>query len=341
MGRTAPKVAIVLATWNGGQFLPDQLRSIQQQSFADWQLWVRDDGSDDATCEVLQSFAAADSRMHVERDDLGRLGCARNFGELLRRASENQPDYVFLADQDDVWLPHKVARQLAVAQAAECEAGRDLPLLVHTDASAVDADLQPVHASLVRHLGLRPETPEPLRTLLVQNFVTGCATVINRALLELALPFPDTVVLHDWWLAQCAAAAGELRFVSDPLVMYRQHASNQVGACGAWRKMTTIATRGWQGFRDQQDLLQRGVAQARSLDQRLRDRFATDSIRAATDIVGGYLDLFEPHHSRWHRPGRLLNLRIGRQMWLRQAALLVQVGLLPPAGERSNDGRAA
>jgi glycosyltransferase involved in cell wall biosynthesis len=341
MVRTAPKVAIVLATWNGGQFLPDQLRSIQQQTFTDWQLWVRDDGSDDATCDLLQSFAAADSRIQIVRDDLGRLGCAGNFGELLRRVSGNQPDYVFLADQDDVWLPHKLARQLEVAQATEREAGCDRPLLVHSDVTAVDADLRPVHTSLVRHLGLRPETPQPLRTLLVQNYVTGCATVINRALLELALPFPDNVVLHDWWLAQCAAAAGELRFVPEPLVMYRQHASNQIGACGAWRKLTTVATRGWRGFQDQMELLQRGVAQVRTLEQRVRDRLAPDSIRDSMEILDGYLDLFEPHHSRWHRPGRLLNLRIGRQMWLKQAALLVQIGLLPPTGERANDGRAA
>lgn len=341
MVRTAPKVAIVLATWNGGQFLPDQLRSIQRQTFTDWQLWVRDDGSDDATCELLQSFAAADSRMHIVRDDLGRLGCPRNFGELLRHVSGNQPEYVFLADQDDVWLPHKLARLLAVAQAAERETGLDRPLLVHSDVTVVDANLKPVHASLVRHLGVRPQTPQPLRTLLVQNFVTGCATVINRALLELVLPFPDTVVLHDWWLAQCAAAVGELRFVPEPLVMYRQHASNQVGSRSTWRKLATIATSGWQGFRDQQEVLLRGVAQARSLKQRLRDRFASDSIRLPTDTLGGYLDLFEPHHSRWHRPGRLLNLRIGRQMWLKQAALLVQVGLLPHDGERANDGRAA
>lgn len=347
MVRTEPKVAIVLATFNGEQFLAEQLQSLCDQTFAGWQLWVRDDGSDDATRDILRSAAADDSRIHIVQDHLGRLGSAHSFGELLRRVTEIEPDYVFLCDQDDVWLPHKVARQLAVIQASEREAGCDRPVLVHSDLAVVDAELRPVHASFMRHLRQRPETAGPLPTLLVQNFVTGSTIVINRSLLKLALPFPVEVVLHDWWLGLVAAAAGKLRFVPEPLVMYRQHPANQVGAIGFWRRLADVLGTGQRGFCDQQDRLRRSVKQVAALERRLHERMLAvtglqhENVRGSLDLVRRYLALFDADRSRWRRPWGVLNLRIGRQMWLKQAAFLMQVGLLPHSVDPHNQRRAA
>jgi glycosyltransferase involved in cell wall biosynthesis len=345
--RTEPQVAIVMATFNGERFLAEQLQSLRDQSLTDWQLWVRDDESEDATRAMLRRAAEGDSRIHLVDDKLGRLGPARNFGELLRCVSEVRPDYVCLCDQDDVWLPHKLARQVAAIQAAETRAGRNRPLLVHSDLALVDADLRPLRPSLVKHLRLCPETAEPLRTLLVQNFVTGSTIVINRSLWELALPFSGAVVLHDWWLALLAAAAGELHFIPDPLVNYRQHPGNQVGAIGLGRRIGEVIGRGRRGFDDRQDRLQRSVAQAAALEERLRTRLvnlaasSSQTARSACQLIQRYLALFSPSRPAWQRPLGMLNLRVGRQMWLKQAAFLFQVAMLPPAGDEPTDRRAA
>ena len=84
-------------------------------------------------------------------------------------------------------------------------------------------------------------TSGPLRRLLVQNFVTGCTTVINRPLLRAAVPLP-LVVMHDWWLALCAGALGQLLYLAEPTVLYRQHARNTLGAPG-WRRLISESLR--------------------------------------------------------------------------------------------------
>jgi glycosyltransferase involved in cell wall biosynthesis len=347
MIRSTPKVAIVLATFNGGQFLIDQLQSLSEQSFAGWQLWVRDDGSADATCDILRRAVDDDSRIHIVEDNLGRLGTARSFGELLRRVSKVGVDYVFLCDQDDVWRPDKVARQLNALRAAETDVGCDQPVLVHSDLAIVDAELRPVAPSFASHLRLRPESTEPLRTLLVQNFVTGSTIAINRPLLELALPFPDDVILHDWWLGLLAASAGELRYLAESLVMYRQHLSNQVGAIGFWKRLADVLSTGQRGFQNQQERLLQSVKQGAALECRLCERLSAaggalhETVRGNLDLVRRYLSLFEACRSRWQRPWGVLNLRIGRQMWLKQAAFLMQVGLLPHPVDPNNRRRAA
>lgn len=226
--RSSPRVDIVLATYNGARFLADQLASIERQSEADWRLIVRDDGSSDGTREILRSFRdriGADKVAIVE-EPAGNLGAPATFSLLALRSSA---PYVMFCDQDDVWLPEKVAVTLAAMVDAERQFGGDTPLLVHTDLRVVDESLNTIGDSFWRFQHLDPRR-DRLNRLLVSNVVTGCAAMINRPLVEAALPVPPEAMMHDWWIALVASLDGQIVFVEQPTILYRQHAGNSIGA---------------------------------------------------------------------------------------------------------------
>src|SRR5439155_22468886 len=105
-------------------------------------------------------------------------------------------------------------------------------------------------------------------------FATGCASLINRSLLEIALPLPPAAVLHDWWITACAAAFGTIRYLPEPLVLYRQHGRNAVGAASVWRRLQPWRVVRNGAWRRIQENVQRSSRQARALLDRLRERSA-------------------------------------------------------------------
>ncbi len=230
-------VLILMGTFNGARYIREQIASIQAQTLSDWTLLVRDDGSSDNTVEIIEELARADDRIVLCRDDLGNLGVTANFGRLMQLARERTEPWIAFADQDDVWLPEKLALSLAALPAS---AGAE-PVLLHTDLQVVDAGLQLLHPSFLAYQHLRHVDAEPLNTLLVHNFVTGCTMVMNRALLDVATPVPPEAVLHDRWLAACAATWGRLLFLPQATLKYRQHGGNVRGAGGVLRYLKPAA----------------------------------------------------------------------------------------------------
>lgn len=221
--------AIVLSAYDGAPWIEGQVESIRGQTARDWRLYARDDGSGDDTPERLRRLAREDSRIEVLARDGRNVGPAESFGALLQHALDRGERHVFLSDQDDVWLPDKCERLLAVMAACEARSGADTPILVHSDVCVVAEDLSTIHPSFARQQGFAAGGEPRTRRLLLGNSVTGCATLVNAALLRCALPMP-AVAMHDWWLAQCAAAFGEVHYLDSPTVLYRQHEANTVGA---------------------------------------------------------------------------------------------------------------
>jgi glycosyltransferase involved in cell wall biosynthesis len=223
-----PSLEILLATYNGLRFVEEQLESILSQTRRDWFLLMRDDGSSDATREHLEAFREQHhDRVHLLKDADRNLGPARNFSRLLEGSSA---PHVMLCDQDDVWLPDKLERTLFAMLEAERRLGRGTPILVHTDLRPVNDRLEPIADSFWAYQHLDPARAATFRLNLVQNAVTGCTMMVNRALLEIALPIPDGAIMHDWWLTLVASAFGMVVQVPHPTVLYRQHGSNSVGA---------------------------------------------------------------------------------------------------------------
>jgi len=225
-------IFILLGTYNGETYLSEQIESVREQTWQNWKLFIRDDGSDDGTNRLLNTYQQKDSRIQRVVDNKGNLGTIGNYNELCRIALKNDADTIFFCDQDDVWLPDKVETHVQAIQDIESQNATDCPILVHSDLSVVDSHLKHIHKSFLAYHGVRNVYKEPLCTLLAQNYITACASAFNRALLKLATPIPEEALMHDWWMALCAAACGQIGFIEKPLTFYRQHSDNTIGAKG-------------------------------------------------------------------------------------------------------------
>jgi rhamnosyltransferase len=285
---TSDGVVIVLSAYNGARHIEAQIESIQRQRRRDWLLLVRDDGSSDSTPALIEALARTDPRVRLVSSGGRNLGAVASFGALLAEAAAIDARYVFLADQDDVWLEDKLDRQLEALTRAETRLGTEVPVLVHSDLVVVDDRLRPIHASFLRYQsGLATPASLTLHTLLAQNLVTGCATAVNRALLRVALPLPD-VVMHDWWLAQCAGGAGAVVSLPDALVLYRQHTGNVVGASGFYGLMARALRSPWEWWARGGRNFVRGVRQA----EMLRDRLGRERRAEGADLTARYAAAF-------------------------------------------------
>ncbi|MCQ8259938.1 glycosyltransferase family 2 protein [Streptococcus suis] len=215
------KVNILMSTYNGQQFLAEQISSIQEQTFSDWTLLIRDDGSSDQTKDLLQDFARQDSRIRlIDLEEQNNLGVIKSFHRLLRY---EKADYYFFSDQDDVWLPDKLEVSLQEARLYQT----DQPLMVYMDLTVVNQDLQVMTESMIRSQSHHANTE--LVQELTENTVTGGVAMINHALAELWSGTED-ILMHDWYLALLASALGKLVFIDKPGELYRQHADNVLGA---------------------------------------------------------------------------------------------------------------
>lgn len=218
---------VLVAALNNAPFIGELLDSVLAQSYGDIEVLVRDDGSVDDTRSIVA--ACGDSRLRLLPPGPPSGSAQNNFYLLMEQTDS---DYVMFADADDVWLPDKIQKTRDTMLALEQRYGRDCPLLVHTDLRVVDEKLDTIAPSLFRYEKLSPGRTA-FKQLLVQNNVTGCTVLINRALHRLVPHKPAHSVMHDWWLALAASAFGHIGVVDEPLILYRQHGGNQVGAYDA------------------------------------------------------------------------------------------------------------
>ena len=217
------KVNILLSTYNGQEYLRQQIESIQAQTFQDWRLLIRDDGSSDGTPDVIRDLASQDERIcFINEEQRINLGVIKSFHALLKY---EDADYYLFSDQDDLWLPDKVALQVAEAQKHEPE----IPLLVYTDLKVVNENLEVQHESMIRTQSDHANTE--LIQELTENTVTGGVALINHALAQLWTgqeSYP--LLMHDWYLGLLASTFGKLVYIDQPTELYRQHANNVLGA---------------------------------------------------------------------------------------------------------------
>ena len=224
------KINIVMSTYNGEQFLAEQIDSIQQQTFKDWQLLIRDDGSSDQTPEIIKYFVAQDPRIvFINEHDRENFGVIKNFFTLIKH---DKADYYFFSDQDDVWLEDKLETMLAAAR----QYPDQLPLMVYTDLCVVDQNLQVMNQSMIRSQSHHANTE--LVQELTENTVTGGVAMINHALAERWRTL-DNIIMHDWYLAVLATAIGKLVYIDQPGELYRQHDNNVLGARTFTKRLKT------------------------------------------------------------------------------------------------------
>ncbi|MVN77244.1 glycosyltransferase [Hymenobacter sp. HMF4947] len=219
-------IAILLATYNGGKYLKQQLESLSNQTYSDWKLYVRDDHSSDDTAQILLDYQKQNQdKVFVLKDNLGNLGSSQNFNALLQIADKEA--YVMFCDQDDFWLPNKIQLTLDEMHKLENKYGIDYPLLVHTNFKYSDINLKEIvskkefQATKIAELNLQH--------VIAQNPIYGCTVMANRPLVKLVKSIPLVAENHDYWIALVASALGKIYYLNTKTLLYRQHGNNVSG----------------------------------------------------------------------------------------------------------------
>jgi len=220
-------ISILLAAYNGEMYIAELIESLLKQTFKDFKLYIRDDKSIDGTYAILEKYAAKYPEfIFIEQNDINTGGSQFNFMQLM---IDHRNDYLMLCDQDDIWLPEKIAKSFSRIKEMEQEYGASTPLLVHTDLKVTDKRLNVIRSSYKKMANLGYNF-KALNNLVAMNMPTGCTIMYNRALADLINVMPDFMVMHDWWISITAAAFGKIGSVEEQLVLYRQHSDNDIGA---------------------------------------------------------------------------------------------------------------
>jgi glycosyltransferase involved in cell wall biosynthesis len=222
------KISVAMCTYNGVPYLGEQLRSIAAQTRLPDELVVCDDQSADATREIVADFAlSAPFPVHLHVND-HNLGSTKNFARAIALC---KGDIIALSDQDDVWLPEKLRR------IADCLLEKPEVGLVFTDAEVVDEKLQPLGYRLWQSVGFGNAHRRLVRNgrvldvLLPGWTVTGATMAFRASFKELIDEIPTGLALiHDGWIALMIASVAEVFFIEEPLIKYRQHPCQQIGA---------------------------------------------------------------------------------------------------------------
>lgn len=214
-------ITVLLSIYGNSPFLTDFLKSLQKQSLQEFQVLCRADGEFVIPDEL---YTLVPGSMALEDNE--HRGVVGSYGRLIHEAPESS--YYMFADQDDIWHSDKIEKTLSAMKNAEEKWGREMPILVHSDLRVVTEELQKISDSLIRYQSLDAGKAD-LKDLLIQNNVTGCTVMINKALFDL-ISVPPEAICHDWYVALTAAAFGKIVFIDSPLVEYRQHSANVYGA---------------------------------------------------------------------------------------------------------------
>lgn len=221
------KIAILMATYNGAEYVGEQLDSILNQSSENWTLYIHDDGSNDDTRNIINQYARRYPEKIVVIEGPSTGGAKTNFFYLMKEVTA---DYIMFSDQDDFWLPEKIEK--TYAKCLELENGHlDEPVATFTDLKVVDQKLKVISEKMSSYQTLNMDNTE-FNKLMIQNIVTGCTMMINRTCRDISLKCKDydQVIMHDWWCALVASYFGKIGYVDESLILYRQHGDNSVGA---------------------------------------------------------------------------------------------------------------
>lgn len=216
-------VVILMATFNGEKYLRQQVDSIINQTYKNWDLYIRDDGSDDSTTSIIKTYVENYTNIHNIVCDTDKHGACINFYELLvyAKAKLSKSDYFMLSDQDDIWEPFKIEQEVNV-----CEKSNSKYVLAYSNLSLMSAENSKLNGTMGDLIDI--ELKNPLDIFFNQIFIWGNTICINRELLNL-INIPNNIansLSHDHYLAFYGASYGHVIYIDKPLVRYRRHDDN-------------------------------------------------------------------------------------------------------------------
>lgn len=217
------KIDILLATYNGEKFVKEQIESILNQTYENFNLIISDDASTDNTLNILEEYEKKDTRIKVFKKEKNK-GLIDNFEFLLKNVTS---DYFMFSDQDDIWKKDKIEK--SINKLKEESSG-----LVYTDLEIVDEKLNVIYPSYWKYKQIYKKIIKynNFEALYLNNFVTGCTILAKSKYIKDILPLPrnSKFVLHDYWTALIISAKDKISYVEEPTIQYRQHKNNRVGS---------------------------------------------------------------------------------------------------------------
>ena len=220
-----PTIQILLPTFNGVTYLDEQLTSLCVQSYRDFSILTYDDGSQDNSRALVDSYGEQLSIVRIDNPATSNAGALKSFELLLQNATA---DIIFFCDQDDIWEPAKIEEMVATIT-THSPRGATAPTAVFSDLSLFSERDPNVTGSFMSTAGFNPAALNDPYYLSFRNPAPGCSMVINKALRDRALPFPAAVKMHDWYLMLCARLQGNVVFINKSLLRYRIHSANTLG----------------------------------------------------------------------------------------------------------------
>lgn len=237
-----------MASYNGEKYISQQIDSIIRQSNKDWELFIRDDGSIDKTVDIIKDYSSKDGRIHLYEDPIKHVGAKQSFMKLLECVDSEL--YMF-CDQDDIWLPEKIERSLHLYNMITDKESK--PIIVHTDATVVDENLNVISESYWKSAHIVPERYNRSYSLLsILSCVQGTTMLFNKNVKSLCFPLSDDIkLMHDSWVAtRTIKAGGRIEALHESTILYRQHSSNVYGVASGKDLNFTSKLKKWRDVLD-------------------------------------------------------------------------------------------
>ena len=213
-------IDICLATYNGEKYICEQIDSILSQTYSNWHLYIRDDGSTDKTVNILNKYYLSHpEKITIISDDKGNLGVNRNFFEIFKHTTS---DYIAFSDQDDIWLPQKLSKLY-------------IELVKLGKYGVVHSNYEYIKEGLTIHKGRKYNKKLQFnrsffRIIFSQCSFVGCTIMVNRNLLELIKIWDDSHIGHDHLFLAYNSLFGDYQYIPEKLVLHRIHEKNSGSA---------------------------------------------------------------------------------------------------------------
>lgn len=275
-------IDILLATYNGEEYISEQIEFILNQTYKEFRILIRDDGSRDNTVAIIKEYEKKyPNKVSLVVDDVHCGSSASNFMQLTKYATA---EYVMYCDQDDYWLENKLKVTLEKMREIEGRSNVERPVLIFSTYKLADSKLKDIDADENKNQIATYKLE--LNRLLVQNYVTGCLMMVNKALYSIAGEYSEEILMHDWWFALIASAMGEIHHIPDVTMIYRQHGGNVVGAVNVKSmkyRISKIKSRNTRmmkyKYRDQAKLFLM--------------RYSNSLSREAYDVINEFINLYD------------------------------------------------
>ena len=282
-------ITIIMAVYNGQEYIREQLESLKDQTYTEWRLVIRDDRSSDKTAEIVKKFSDEVEQEVIFKVNEKPSGSAKNnFALLINDAKES--DYVMFCDQDDIWKKDKIEITFNKMKQAEERYGRDFPLLVHGDVEVIDENGNINADSMfeMSHINADSKLPQ----ILIQNHVTGCTMMCNKKLRAGISEYASSeyIIMHDYLAALYASVFGKIEVIKKPLLSYRQHSGNSVGAKNN-NNPVYLLKRLANGRKSYKEAMETSRNQVKFFVEIYREELAAEKYCKEYELMSGYASL--------------------------------------------------